>query len=165
MKESGYVSKTGRVESSESDIHLREKIAAIKSQRSSTDILYDCLEPEGTAIHDDGEKEPIHLIPPEAMMALAKVYRYGAKKYTDPRNWEQGMQWSRLYSSAMRHMLKFWSGEDDDPESGLPHTWHAFWNVCALVWYREHHSNLDDRPDRAKLARGGDKHSERSEAP
>ena len=122
------------------------------------------MNPEGTAIHDDGEKEPIHLIPPEAMMALAKVYRYGAKKYTDPRNWEKGMNWSRLYSSAMRHMLKFWNGEDDDPESGLPHTWHAFWNVCALVWYREHHANLDDRPARPKPARGGDKYSERPDA-
>lgn len=165
MKGFGYVSKPGRVDIHENDIHLREKIAAIKAQNDLADILYDRIKPEDTAIHDDGEKEPIHLIPPEAMMALAKVYRYGAKKYTDPRNWEKGMDWSRLYSSAMRHMLKFWNGEDDDPESGLPHTWHAFWNVCALVWYREHHANLDDRPARAKRDQGRGKHPERPEVP
>lgn len=135
MKRDGYWNKTGRVD--ECDERLRMKITDMKRELPATD---------GGAVHHDGDKEPIHLIPPEALMALATVYKFGAGKYSDPRNWEKGMEWSRLYDSAMRHMLKFWNGEDDDPESGLPHIWHAMWNVCALVWYRNHHGDLDDRP-------------------
>jgi len=85
----------------------------------------------GEAVRDDYGKDPIHLIPPEVFTALASVYDFGAKKYA-PRNWEKGMDWSRVYSSAMRHLLAFWSGEDFDEESGLPHVWHALWNLSLL---------------------------------
>lgn len=143
MKEYGYVGKTERVENPEAE--LVKRIKAFRNQKEICP-MEDAQKQDGTAVHDDGEKEPIHLIPPEAMMALATVYKFGARKYSDPRNWERGMDWSRVYNSAMRHLLKFWQGEDNDPESGLPHTWHALWNVTALVWYRAHHADLDDRP-------------------
>ena len=97
------------------------------------------------AVRDDDGKAPIHLIPPEVFTALAAVYDFGAKKYA-PRNWEKGMDWSRVYSSAMRHLLAFWSGEDFDEESGFPHVWHALWNCAALVCYLGTHPERDDRP-------------------
>ena len=53
------------------------------------------------ALRDDNGKAPIHLIPPDVILRLARVYQYGAKKYA-PRNWEKGMDWSRMYDSAMR---------------------------------------------------------------
>lgn len=97
------------------------------------------------ALRDDDGKAPIDLIPPEVILALAEVYRFGAKKYA-PRNWEKGMAWSRVYNSAMRHLLAFWGGEDIDAESGLPHVQHALWNCAALAWYKEHCQDKDDRP-------------------
>ena len=97
------------------------------------------------AFRDDNGKPPIHLIPPDVILRLARVYQYGAKKYA-PRNWEKGMDWSRMYDSAMRHLLAFWNGEDLDPESGLPHIDHALWNVAGLAHYAAFYRDRDDRP-------------------
>ena len=97
------------------------------------------------ALRDDNGKPPIHLIPPDVILRLARVYQYGAKKYA-PRNWEKGMDWSRMYDSAMRHLLAFWDGEDIDSESGLPHIDHALWNVAGLAHYAAFYRDRDDRP-------------------
>lgn len=95
---------------------------------------------------DDSGKLPIHLIPVEALEMVAEVFRYGAFKYA-PRNWEKGMDYSRMYSSAMRHLLAFWGGEDEDLESGLPHMAHAAWNcLCLLQYCLGNYSRFDDRP-------------------
>ena len=95
---------------------------------------------------DDIGKLPIHLIPVEALEMVAEVFRYGAFKYA-PRNWEKGMNYSRMYSSAMRHLLAFWGGEDEDLESGLPHMAHAAWNcLCLLQYCLGNYSRFDDRP-------------------
>ena len=105
------------------------------------------LEKPTEAVRLDEGKSPIHLIPPEIIHALAAVYAYGARKYA-PRNWEKGMDWSRMYDSAMRHLLAFWGGEDIDAESGLPHVFHALWNCAGLAFYRSAHPDRDDRPGR-----------------
>jgi hypothetical protein len=99
------------------------------------------LEP---ALRYDGDKSRVDLIPPEFILALGQHFGQGAKKYAE-RNWEKGMSWSRCYSSAMRHMLAFWSGEANDPETGSPHVICAAWNMCALHWYGLYRTNLDDR--------------------
>ena len=93
---------------------------------------------------DEG-KAPWHLAPWDAFSAIVKVLAFGAKKYTD-RNWEKGMDWSRMYDSAMRHLLAFWNGEDIDKESGLPHIDHALWNVAGLAHYAAFYRDRDDRP-------------------
>jgi hypothetical protein len=89
-------------------------------------------------------KTRIDLVPPSAILALSDVLTAGAVKYS-PRNWEKGMEWSKPYASAMRHMLKFWSGEDIDPETGLPHLAHAMTNMAFLIEYMEKHKQYDDR--------------------
>lgn len=90
-------------------------------------------------------KAPLHLVPTSAINAMAKVLDYGAKKYTE-RNWEKGNNFSVPYSSLMRHLLSFWEGEDNDPESGLPHTYHILMNAAMLLEYSEKFKTLDDRP-------------------
>jgi hypothetical protein len=102
---------------------------------------------DDSAIRYDDGKAPIHLIPPSILLHLAEVYAYGARKYA-PRNWEKGMDWSRMYDSAMRHLLAFWEGQDLDDESGLPHIAHAMWNVAGLVYYSDLYRDRDDRPHR-----------------
>ncbi len=93
--------------------------------------------------HDEG-KAPIHLIPPELVLAVAHVLGNGTKKY-DARNWENGMSWGRVFSSLMRHLWKWWGGETDDQESGLPHLWHAAARVAMLVAYESRKVGIDDR--------------------
>lgn len=87
------------------------------------------------------------------LAALAAVYAYGAGIYGD-RNWERGMAWSRIYNAAMRHYAARKSGEELDPESGLPHLWHEAWNVVTLYVYWMREIGTDDRPRRMRLVEG-----------
>ncbi len=75
---------------------------------------------EGTK-HDSGKSIRPELIPPEAIEALGTVLAFGAKKYAD-RNWELGMNWSRVFGATMRHLWSWWKKEEADPETGYsPH--------------------------------------------
>lgn len=93
---------------------------------------------------DDQDKIRFDLIPPGPLQDLAAIYTMGAKKYAD-RNWEKGLSWGRVFGAVMRHLWAFWKGEDNDPESGLPHLAHAAWGCFALLEYRQTHPEMDDR--------------------
>jgi len=92
----------------------------------------------------DKDKLRLDLIPVEVLEALAEVLTFGAKKY-DARNWEKGMNWSRIYASAQRHLLQFYKGIDIDEESGYPHLYHALTNLAFLVTYYDRSVGKDDR--------------------
>lgn len=98
-----------------------------------------------SAIKHDEYKPRIDLIPPEFITDLADVYTVGAQIYGD-RNWEKGMAYGRVYAAAMRHMLAFWSGEDTDGETGLPHLLQAAWGMATLHHYMVYRVGTDDRP-------------------
>ena len=92
----------------------------------------------------DGEKVRMDLLPPEMETAVAAVLTFGAAKYGD-RNWEKGMKWGRVYAAMRRHMNAWWAGEDNDPETGMPHTWHAACCVAFLIAYQSRGIGTDDR--------------------
>ena len=94
---------------------------------------------------DDHGKLPYHLLPPELMEGIAAVLQFGAAKYA-PRNWEQGMAWSRPFSALMRHMWAWWRGEKADPETGMSHLWHAGCCLAFLIAYEQRRIGSDDRP-------------------
>jgi hypothetical protein len=94
--------------------------------------------------YDDG-KLPMHLLPPELLTEVAKVLQFGAKKYA-PRNWEKGMDWSRVEGSLIRHLVKWKEGEDIDPETGLSHISHVACNAAFLLAYINREVGKDDRP-------------------
>lgn len=97
------------------------------------------------ALRYDGDKPQFDLIPPIPLEEIAKVLTMGAAKY-DKRNWEKGMEWSRVLNSLMRHLNSFRKGEDMDPESGLNHMAHVAVNAIFLLEYHRTHKELDDRP-------------------
>ena len=101
----------------------------------------------------DHGKAPYHLIAPEALHGMAMVLDYGQHKYA-ARNWEMGMAWSRPFAALMRHMWAWWRGERIDPESGMPHLWHAIFGIMALIAFEERQIGTDDRhiPARAPHA-------------
>ena len=82
---------------------------------------------EDTARNYDEGKVRFELIPPDALTEVAKVFTYGAAKYTTPehdgsRNWElPGLSEERHLGSLLRHIIADWSGEKIDPESGQSH--------------------------------------------
>lgn len=92
----------------------------------------------------DGGKLRFDLFPPRPLEQIAEVYTYGASKYND-RNWEKGITWGRIFAAVMRHLWKFWRGEENDEESGLHHLAHAAWGCVTLLEYTRTHAELDDR--------------------
>lgn len=92
----------------------------------------------------DAGKHRVDLVPTEAINALADILTAGAAKYGE-HNWRHGMDWSRVYGAAQRHLLAFWGGDDIDEESGMPHLWHALTNISFLVSYQAMSVGRDDR--------------------
>lgn len=101
------------------------------------------IQTEGGIKHDE-EKEPFHLLAPEMLFGISRVLDFGRKKYSE-RNWEAGMEWSRVFSALMRHMWKWWGGERVDDETGMSHLWHAGCCLMFLIAYESRHVGIDDR--------------------
>lgn len=95
-------------------------------------------------LKDDGGKPRMELLEPEYLRGTADVLTYGASKYA-PNNWRQGIDASRLYGALQRHLNAFWAGEEIDPESGLPHLYHASCELMFLDWTVRHRPERDDR--------------------
>lgn len=93
-----------------------------------------------TGVKYDSNKPDFSLLSPIALAQLAQVLTFGAKKYA-PNNWRNGIDQSRLVSAALRHITAFNSGEDTDPETGLPHMAHAM--CCCMFSVELQQSSLD----------------------
>jgi hypothetical protein len=92
----------------------------------------------------DKDKPRLDLIPPELLLRMGEVLGHGASKYGE-RNWEAGMLWGRVYGATLRHLMAWASGEEKDPETGLPHLAHAATNIAFLLAYDERCLGTDDR--------------------
>lgn len=106
----------------------------------------------------DGGKLRYDLLSPQALEGLVKVLTHGAEKYEDW-NWAKGMNYSRVFAAAQRHLWRWQAGEDIDTDSGLNHLYHA---MCCLMflahyqeWNKENGGELDSFDDRcnADIAR------------
>lgn len=72
-------------------------------------------------------KGRMDLLPCRALIAVAKHFEAGARKYED-RNWEKGIPLHSFFDSGIRHALQFLMGKRDEP-----HLEAACWNfLCAL---------------------------------
>lgn len=98
-----------------------------------------------TGSKDDAEKARTDLLPVDALMEVAHVMTFGARKYA-PHNWK-GLSVSRLYGAALRHLWAWWRGEDLDPETGRPHLAHAACCVLMVLDQALNRPQYDDRPD------------------
>ena len=94
--------------------------------------------------HDDG-KLPYHLLPFDAIDEVVAVLRHGAKKYGG-RNWEGGMDWSRLIGASLRHLSSYSQGQRVDPETHLYALAHAICNLLFLLAYEKRMVGNDDLP-------------------
>lgn len=94
----------------------------------------------------DTNKLRYDLLPWDAVSEIVKVHNHGAAKYED-RNWEGGMHYSRMWAAAIRHLVQFWSGEELDSKSGLPHLAHAGCMVLFLLSHTLRDIGTDDRPE------------------
>lgn len=93
----------------------------------------------------DQDKPRTELLSSAALMEIAKVLGFGAKKY-DPWNWAKGINYGRIIGAVQRHVLAWKDGEDTDPESGLNHLAHAACGLMFLLDYIDRNqTQLDDR--------------------
>lgn len=97
----------------------------------------------GTRYNDS--KPDLSLIPLCTLEDEARVWMYGKAKYA-AWNWAKGMPWSAPLACLMRHMAAWQRGEENDPESGLPHLAHAMCNLRMLTLYSRTYKEGDDRP-------------------
>ena len=81
---------------------------------------------------------------PLAVTRLAEAAGYGAEKY-DTHNFLRGYPYSWSFNAMIRHALAFWNGEDNDPESGLPHMAHVAWHALCLISFTTRGLGTDDR--------------------
>jgi hypothetical protein len=93
---------------------------------------------KGTKLTRLGAMDPV------AIIALARIAGMGAEKYSQF-NYLKGFDYDLAFNAMMRHALLFWTGEDNDPESGLPHMAHAAWMALALVSFVERGIGNDTR--------------------
>ena len=89
------------------------------------------------------------LLPVLPIAEISRVYAYGEQKYSS-HNWRGGYDWSLSYAALQRHLSRFWDGEDNDPESGLPHLSHAGFHILALLEFMHTNRQKDDRYATAK---------------
>ena len=83
---------------------------------------------------DAGKLRLTH-VPTELIRAVARIRMYGNEKYPEggPDNWKQ-VEPERYRDALFRHLLAYLDDPKRvDPESGLPHLWHAACNIAFLI--------------------------------
>jgi len=112
---------------------------------------------EGGAVRDAGEgKGRFDLIPYWGLFRLARHYENGCKKYEE-NNWKKGIPQSRYFSSAIRHLYRYWAGDRSED-----HLAAAAWNIFALIDQEERMSRgtLDKKFDDTPTFKDYDANSE-----
>lgn len=90
------------------------------------------------------KEERYDLIPIEPLDELARVYGYGARKYSED-NWRKGYSWRWSIGALFRHVSRWLMGEERDPETGCHHLAHAMFHLFALYVFQIHSLGTDDR--------------------
>ena len=98
-------------------------------------------------IKHDAEKVRLDLLSPLWLTGVGQVLTFGARKYA-AHNWRKGIERSRLLGACLRHVLAYLNGEDNDPETGLSHLFHA---SCCLMFASELHETRPDLDDRYSI--------------
>ena len=104
---------------------------------------------DGKGLRFNSGKLNLSYCPLSTQIAVASVFAASSVenggKYPD-NNWMRGMNWSTPIACAKRHLEAFISGEDLDPQSGVPHLWHVQANIAMLIEYSVIFPSGDDRP-------------------
>ena len=123
-----------------------------KALRQTYEESEEAEEEETAGIKYDSKKIRMELFPGDSLRGTAEVLTHGASKYTTEkksgsRNWEAGINYSRVFGSLQRHLWAWFHGEQLDPESSLHHLHHS---ACCLMFLQSYECRMmtefDDRP-------------------
>ena len=83
---------------------------------------------------EDEAKPRMDLVPPHAVLEIARCMTYGADKYGEDNYLRGGgLDPARLLAAGLRHINAYQRGEEIDPESGLAHLAHAAASLAMLI--------------------------------
>jgi hypothetical protein len=102
------------------------------------------LENDSSGVRYNADKMRWALVDFDALEDMVRVLEFGAKKYSD-NNWKNGLKTTEIFESMMRHLTAYLRGEDNDPESGLPHTGHLLCNAMFLSYMHKYKPDFDTR--------------------
>lgn len=92
------------------------------------------------------KRVPFSTVPANVTAEVGLAMLEGALKYGRHNYRVIGVRASVYYDAALRHLTRWWEGEDIDPDSGLPHLVKALASLY-VVRDSQHMGNLvDDRP-------------------
>jgi len=101
------------------------------------------VSPTGSKRKNSGKPAMSNVLP-EFLLGMAHIMTEGEKKY-GKHNWKKGNYTSVPYDSAMRHILKWQTGDSIDQESKSHHLFHAAVNLMMCWYYETEYPEMDDR--------------------
>lgn len=102
------------------------------------------------AVKFDNDKVDWMILPYDALEEIVKVMEFGARKYARGNFASgEGLEYTRVLNSLMRHILAFSRGEDLDPETGISHMAHAGCNILFLLHYIKNPEKFKNNDNRA----------------
>jgi len=91
-------------------------------------------------------KVPYEQLPIGALEPTARAMEAGNKANHEPFDWMEGRSWLYYFAKTIRHLFKWYMGEDIDPKTGVPHLGHASADILILLDYTMRNVGTDDRP-------------------
>lgn len=146
--EAAYNPLTGRYVGNVCDIHReRARDALLKDGLKGATVF----NPD-PKLKDSNPKEaigsnkiPLHLWPETASVLGALGLLDGTLKYGRSNFRAAGVKASVYYDAARRHLSRWFEGQDNDPDSGLPHLAHVLACIAIIVDAQAAGSLTDDR--------------------
>lgn len=100
----------------------------------------------------DGHRCPYHLLPNIGVEYAAYVMLAGTAKY-GRFNWRKTpIEFSTYYGAIRRHLESWFSGENNDSESGYHPLAHVIANCCLVLDAIEQQKAIDDRHEANDLS-------------
>lgn len=96
-----------------------------------------------SARHNQG-KVQMRELDPDFLIGIGEVLTASRQKY-DEGNWMKETKFTTPYESCMRHLMKFWNGEELDDETQKHHLLHAATNLMFLYYHQTSGKGIDDR--------------------
>lgn len=98
-------------------------------------------------------KPGLSAVPPVGMLHLGRAMADGERKYGLMNYRDKSVSSNVYYNAAMRHLMAWWDGEQNAPDSGVHHLGHVM-ACCAILLDAEAHGSLNDnRPTPGTFAK------------